>query len=151
MTGWRLGWVVGPETTVARIEAAHQYLVTCAPSVSQAAARTAFGPDGDAERARHRAIFHARRDRMAEELRKIPRISFHLPQGAFYFFADISAYGPSLPLCMRILEKRNVVTVAGIAFGALGEGFLRISFTASEENIVRGVRAIAEELAEIAS
>jgi len=147
MTGWRIGWVAGPPAVTARIEAAHQYLVTCAPTVSQTAARAAFTAEGQREREEARAIFRARRTRMAEELAKIPGISFHLPDGAFYFFIDTSRYGPSLPLCTRILERRKVVTIAGIAFGSLGEGFLRISYAASEESITSGIRAIAEELA----
>jgi aspartate/methionine/tyrosine aminotransferase len=85
---------------------------------------------------------------MAEELSRVPDIRFHLPEGAFYFFVDVSAHGPSLPLCMRILERRNVVTIAGVAFGERGEGFLRISYAASDEDIRTGIRAIAEELGE---
>jgi aspartate/methionine/tyrosine aminotransferase len=147
MTGWRVGWVAGPEALVGRIVAAHQYVVTCAPTVSQNAARAAFGAEGDAERAAYREIFRARRARMADELRAVPGVRFHVPEGAFYFFVDVSRHGPSLPLCMALLERRQVITVAGTAFGPSGEGFLRLSFAASEDDITRGIRAIAQELA----
>jgi aspartate/methionine/tyrosine aminotransferase len=147
MTGWRIGWAVGPAAIVARIIASHQYLVTCASSVSQAAALAALGPDSEIERREHLEIFRRRRAVMAEELARIPGIRFEMPGGAFYFFVDLSRYGPSVPLCSRILERRRVITIPGEAFGAGGAGFVRISFAASEDDIRRGIRAIAEELA----
>ncbi len=147
MTGWRIGWVAGSASIVARIVASHQYLVTCASSVSQVAALAAMDPEGESERRAHLEIFRRRRGRMAEELSRIPRIRFHLPGGAFYFFVDVSAYGASLALSRRILERRNVVTIPGIAFGDGGEGFLRLSYAASEKDIVAGVRGMAAELA----
>ncbi len=146
MTGWRLGWVVGPTDAISRIVAAHQYLVTCAPSISQAAALAAVGRAGDHDRRRHVEIFRHRRSLMAEELARIPRIRFHVPRGSFYFFVDIAAYGPSLPLCRRILDRRGVITIPGVAFGVQGEGYLRLSFAASDRDIETGIRALAGEL-----
>lgn len=146
MTGWRVGWVVGPEEMVARIVAAHQYVVTCAPSVSQFAALAALDGEGERERAAYREIFRARRGLAAEELSRAPDVRFHMPEGAFYFFVDAKAHGPSLPLCRRILDRRNVITIAGVAFGEQGEGFLRISYAASESDLKTGIRAIVEEL-----
>lgn len=146
MTGWRVGWAAGPPATIERIIAAHQYLVTCAPTVSQTAALAAFGPEGEAERLAYLERFRERRRLMAEELGRIPRLRFHLPGGAFYFFVDASAYGPCLEVCRRILEKRNVIVIPGVAFGPGGEGFVRLSYAATEEQIVSGVRAIAAEL-----
>jgi aspartate/methionine/tyrosine aminotransferase len=146
MTGWRVGWVAGPGETVARIVAAHQYMVTCAPSVSQGAALAAFTPEGRAERARYREIFRHRRALMAEALYRVPGVRFDLPDGAFYFFVDVSAHGESLEIARRILERRQVVTIPGEAFGERGRGFLRISFAASEEAIREGVGRIAREL-----
>ncbi len=147
MTGWRIGWAVGPEAFVARIVAAHHYLVACAPSISQAAALAALAPEAEEDRRAYLGIFRRRRSLMAEELSRIPGLRFQLPDGAFYFFVDVSRYGESLDVCRRILEKRNVITIAGEAFGEGGRGFLRISFAAAEEDIVRGIRAIAAELA----
>lgn len=147
MTGWRLGWVVGPDEILTRLVAAHQYLVTCASSISQAAALAAFTPAGQRARAQILERFRMRREIMARELGKIPGIRFDLPQGAFYFFVNISRYGDSLAVARRLLERRKVVTIPGVAFGANGEGYLRLSFAASEQDIERGVQALGAELA----
>jgi aspartate aminotransferase len=149
MTGWRIGWVVGREKIISRIIAAHQYLVTCAPSISQNAALAAFSPEGIVERARYLEIFSRRRQVMAEELSRIPDLRYSLPEGAFYFFVDISAYGDSLAISRRILENRTVVTIPGEAFGENAAGFLRISFAASQATIREGIGRIAEELRSI--
>jgi aspartate/methionine/tyrosine aminotransferase len=146
MTGWRVGWVAGPVEIIGRIVAAHQYLVTCAPSVSQRAALAAFTPEGRAERKRYLEIFRRRRAVMAEELSHVPGIRFELPEGAFYFFVDVSAHGESVEIARRILQRRQVVTIPGEAFGDGGKGFLRISFAAADENIREGVGRIASEL-----
>ena len=146
MTGWRLGWVLGPAEAIRRMTAAHQYVVTCAPSVSQRAALAAFSPGGLAERRRYRELFRRRRATMAEELEKIQGIGFEPPDGAFYFFVDVSRFGDSLAVARRILERQEVVTIPGEAFGERGAGFLRISFAASEADIREGVRRIGTEL-----
>lgn len=147
MTGWRVGWVVGPGHLVERLTAVHQYLVTCASSISQAAAQAAFTEAGADAAREYLEIFRRRRDLMAAELSRIPGIRFEMPDGAFYFFVDVSDYGSSLTLGRRILERCNVVTVPGEAFGDGGRGYLRISFAATENDIVQGVRAIRRELA----
>jgi aspartate/methionine/tyrosine aminotransferase len=147
MTGWRIGWVVGTADVVSKIVATHQYLVTCAPSVSQAAALAALTPEGEAERHAYLEMFRLRRDIMARELSDIHALRFEMPAGAFYFFVDCSRFGSSVALCERILARRNVIVIPGEAFGPGGAGFIRISYAASEENIVRGIRAIGEELA----
>jgi aspartate/methionine/tyrosine aminotransferase len=146
MTGWRIGWVVGPPPIVARIIAVHQYLVTCASSISQAAALAAFGEAGRRERARMLERFRARRALMARELEAVPGIRFAMPDGAFYFFVDVAAHGDSRSVARRILDRCGVITIPGVAFGDNGEGWLRISYAAREEEIERGVRAIATEL-----
>lgn len=146
MTGWRVGWVVGPEAIVARIVAVHQYLVTCASSVSQAAAVAALAPEAEEERRSHLETFLRRRDLMARELRRVPSVTFDLPDGAFYFFVDVSEHGSSLEIARRLLDARRVITIPGEAFGAGGTGYLRISYAATEDDIVTGIRALAEEL-----
>jgi aspartate/methionine/tyrosine aminotransferase len=146
MTGWRVGWVVGPRDIVARIIAAHQYVVTCASSVSQAAAVDALGDGAAADRAGYLEIFRARRARMAEELGRIPGLEVTMPDGAFYFFVDVRRFGDSLAIAERVLTRRKVITIPGEAFGPGGAGFLRVSYAASEEDITRGVRALGEEL-----
>lgn len=147
MTGWRIGWIVAPEEMVVRLTAVHQYLVTCASSISQAAALAAFTPEGEAERREHVEIFRHRRRLMAEELGRVPGISFKPPDGAFYYFVDVSEHGASRDLARRLLERRNVVVIPGEAFGERGHGFLRISFAAADDRIRAGIRALAAELA----
>lgn len=147
MTGWRIGWAVGPAPIVARIIAAHQYLVTCASSISQAAALAALSPDSEAERRAYLEVFRHRRALMAEGLSTIPGIDFHMPEGAFYFFVDISRFGPSLAVCRRILDRRHVITIPGVAFGPGGEGYMRVSYAASDDDIVRGIQGIRAEFA----
>jgi aspartate aminotransferase len=148
MTGWRIGWVVGETEAISRVIACHQHLVTCAPTISQAAALGAFGPEGNAAREEIARIFRRRRSLMIEELSGIDGIRFDPPDGAFYFFVDVSRFGPSLDLARRILDRRKVITIPGVAFGRAGEGYLRLSFAATEEEIVRGVRAIGAEISE---
>ena len=146
MTGWRIGWVVGPEAVVARITAAHQYLVTCASSVSQAAALVALGAEAEADRDAYLAIFRRRRALMAEELRRIPRLPVVMPDGAFYFFLDVRGFGDSLGLAERLLRDRRVIVIPGEAFGPGGAGFLRVSYAAQDDDIRAGVLALGEEL-----
>jgi aspartate/methionine/tyrosine aminotransferase len=93
MTGWRIGWLLGPREIVARATAAHQYLVTCAPSISQFAALEALGERGRAESRRWLDRLRERRALMATELARIPGVRYAMPDGGFYFFVDVSAHG----------------------------------------------------------
>ena len=146
MTGWRVGWAVGPEAIVSRMTAAHQYLVTCASSVSQAAALVALGPEADADRAAYLAIFRRRRALMAEELGRIAQLPVTMPDGAFYFFLDVRRFGSSLEIAERLLRERHVIVIPGEAFGSGGAGFLRVSYAARDEDIRSGIRALGEVL-----
>ncbi len=150
MTGWRVGWIVAPDDTIARLNAVHQYLVTCAPSISQRAAIAALSPAGLAAQERYRAAFAERRDVMGAALDRLARVRYTPPDGAFYFFVDVSAYGDSLDVARRILDHRQVITIPGQAFGASGAGWLRLSFAADVTTIRTGMERIAAELAAIA-
>jgi aspartate/methionine/tyrosine aminotransferase len=146
MTGWRIGWLVGSEEIVAKLTAAHQYVVTCASSMSQAAAVAALHAGGDEERAGYLAIFRRRRELMAAELRRIPGLPVAMPDGAFYFFVDVRSFGSSLAIAERVLRSRRVIVIPGEAFGPGGAGFLRISFAAHDDDIRAGVAALGSEL-----
>jgi aspartate aminotransferase len=146
MTGWRIGWAVGAEAIVSRMTAAHQYLVTCASSVSQAAACVALGPEAEADRAAYLEIFRRRRSLMAEELGRIPGLPVSMPDGAFYFFVDVRGFGRSLEIAERLLRERRVIVIPGEAFGPGGTGFLRVSYAAGDDDIRTGVRALRDEL-----
>ncbi|HJQ96746.1 MAG TPA: aminotransferase class I/II-fold pyridoxal phosphate-dependent enzyme [Candidatus Polarisedimenticolaceae bacterium] len=144
MTGWRLGWVVGPEEIVARLVACHQYVVTCASSISQAAALSALGPEGDLERRRILEIFRRRRAVMLNALRAIGR-DVSAPDGAFYFFVDVRDRGGSMAIAEQLLARR-VITIPGEAFGPGGAGFLRLSYAAREDDIRTGVETLGRVL-----
>jgi aspartate/methionine/tyrosine aminotransferase len=146
MTGWRVGWIAGPREIVARATAVHQQVVTCAPSVSQRAALAAFTNRGAALRERWLKRLHDRRSLMARELERLPLLRFTMPDGAFYFFVDVSAHGDSLGIARRLLLRRKIITIPGEAFGSGGRGHLRLSFAASEADIVRGLQSMGEEL-----
>jgi aspartate/methionine/tyrosine aminotransferase len=146
MTGWRIGWVVGVAAVISRVTAVHQHLVTCASSISQRAALHAFSPEGRRARDRQMEIYRRRRELMARELARLPGVAFEPPDGAFYFFVDVSAHGDDLELCRRILERRGVITIPGRAFGTNAKGYLRLSFGAGEEAIQRGIEGIGKEL-----
>jgi aspartate aminotransferase len=147
MTGWRIGWLVGPGELMARATAAHQLVVTCAPAVSQQAALAAFTDAGRARMAGWAERLSRRRMMMARALEAVPRVRFALPDGAFYFFVDVSEHGAAEEVARRLVERQGVITIPGTAFGAKGEGYLRLSFAASEADIERGVGLIAAELA----
>jgi len=147
MTGWRVGWVVGPAKIISRLTTVHQYLVTCAPSISQAAAMAAFSPRGRSERHRYGAILRRRREIMGEELRSLTGVRPVEPDGAFYYFVDVSRYGSSIELARRLLDRRKVITIPGEAFGENCAGWLRLSFACSEDGIREGLSRIREELA----
>jgi aspartate aminotransferase len=147
MTGWRLGWLVGPEDALASARVLHGYVTTCASAISQKAALAAWTPAAEAARDGMRAIFQARRDRLLElvsglELRAVP------PDGAFYAMVDVARFGSSARVAEALLE-RGVITVPGGAFGGEGEGYLRVSFSADQPALEEGVRRMGRALARL--
>lgn len=148
MTGWRLGYAAAP-LAIAKAMASFQDAVTSNPSaISQKAALAAFAMEPSSIE-KMRAEFESRRDLMAEELGKIPGVRAARPKGAFYMFADFGAClggeaKTDSELSQFLLEQALVATVPGSVFDA--PGFLRLSYTASKENIKKGVARIAEAL-----
>ena len=146
MTGWRLGWICGEEAVVRSLHLLHGYVTTCASTVSQKAALAAWTPAGEAARVEHRRIFHERRDHLLELIARELDVPAVTPEGAFYTMVDLSAFGSSIEVAERLLNH-GVVTVPGSAFGAEGEGFLRVSFCAEKEKLTEGVRRMKAALA----
>jgi aspartate/methionine/tyrosine aminotransferase len=142
MTGWRLGYAVAPANIVAEMAKLNLYANTCANSIAQVAGIAALR--GPQDCVREMAEEYARRRRFVlEQLRKIPEISCTEPKGAFYVFPNIRKLGMnSLDCCMHILEKGKVSTVPGSSFGQQGEGYLRISYATSIENLREGFRRL---------
>jgi len=141
MTGWRLGWAAGPEEVIGHVTVMHQYISTCASAVSQKAALAAFTEEGRAETALMREELKRRRDVMASAIERDLRLPYVAGEGAFYIMLDVSRLGPSEDIAWRLLDER-VITVPGSAFGAEGEGFLRLSYSIKPEQIEEGIRRI---------
>ena len=148
MTGWRIGLIFAPEELSAQIIKTHQYLVTSASTQSQYAAIEAFknGAD-DAEPMKKEYI--ARRDYIIAHMEKLG-FKIIKPDGAFYVFAKIPAglIQDSFKFCVDFAQKKSVAVIPGISFGQFGEGYVRLSYAASMENIEIVMARLAEYVAE---
>lgn len=134
MTGWRLGYVCGPEQIVKQMLKIHQYGIMSAPTMSQYAAIDALR-DGDADIERMKEAYNHRRQLLLKGLRDIGLECFE-PRGAFYMFPSIKSTGlTSDDFCTKFLQEEKVAVIPGTAFGDNGEGFVRISYASSVENI----------------
>ena len=145
MTGWRLGWLCGDADVVRSALVLHGYTTTCASTVSQKSALAAWTDEAEAARAETRHTFRARRDHLLKLLSTELGLRAVEPEGAFYTMVDVSAHGDSMAVAERLLEG-GVITVPGSAFGAGGEGYLRVSFCADLPVIEEGVRRMKQAL-----
>ena len=138
MTGWRLGYAVGPKEIIRQMVKVHQYVIMSAPTTSQYAAIEALR-NGDGDVARMRESYDERRRFLVKELREMGIPCFE-PMGAFYVFPNISRFGMSSEeFAKKLLENQRVAVVPGSAFGACGEGFLRISYAYSIEDLKKAL------------
>lgn len=138
MTGWRLGYAVGPKEIIRQMVKVHQYVIMSAPTTSQYAAMEALR-NGDGDVARMRESYDERRRFLVKELREMGIPCFE-PMGAFYVFPNISRFGMSSEeFAKKLLENQRVAVVPGSAFGACGEGFLRISYAYSIEDLKKAL------------
>ena len=137
MTGWRLGYMCAPKEIIAVCVRMHQYNVTCASSFVQDATVTALTEcDDDVEAMR--LEYQRRKDYVIKALNAIDGISTNDPKGAFYIFVNIKEQGlTSMEMAEYLLEEAKVAMVPGSAFGSEGEGYLRISYACSYENLVK--------------
>jgi aspartate/methionine/tyrosine aminotransferase len=145
MTGWRLGWAVGPEEVIGQVTVMHQYVSTCASVVSQKAAVAAFSDQGRAATAEMRDELRRRRDVMAQAIERYLKLPFVAGEGAFYIMLDVSRFGAAEDVAAGLLGEK-VITVPGSAFGSEGKGYLRLSFSISQALIEEGIRRIASGL-----
>ena len=134
MTGWRLGYACGPAAIIEQMTKIHQYAIMCAPTNSQYAAveglRNCMG-----EVQKMRESYNQRRRYLMHEFRRMGLECFE-PYGAFYVFPSIQEFGmTSEEFATRFLEEEKVAVVPGTAFGACGEGFIRISYAYSLEDL----------------
>ena len=148
MCGWRVGYAAGPEALVDRMAKCQENFISGVNAAAQYAATYALEHRELTEGLRE--VFRERREVAIAELKKIPGITFSEPKGAFYLFPNISAFGmDSRTFCDRLLEEAHVVCVPGSAFGSVGEGFIRMAYTAKTEDIVEAMRRIREFCAKL--
>ena len=134
MTGWRLGYACGPKEIIEQMVKIHQFAIMCAPTNSQYAAVEALR-NCDAEVQEMRESYNQRRRFLMNEFERIGLKCFE-PFGAFYVFPSIEEFGmTSEEFAMRLLDEEKVAVVPGTAFGDCGEGFLRISYAYSIEDL----------------
>lgn len=134
MTGWRLGYACGPAPIIEQMTKIHQFAIMCAPTNSQFAAVDALR-NGDGDVAMMRESYDQRRRYVVHTLREMGLQCFE-PFGAFYVFPSIQEFGmTSDEFATRFLEEEKVAVVPGTAFGACGEGFLRLSYAYSLEDL----------------
>ena len=134
MTGWRLGYACGPKTIIEQMTKIHQFAIMCAPTTSQYAAVEALR-NGDEDVAEMREAYNQRRRYLVHAFKEMGLECFE-PFGAFYIFPSIKEFGmTSDEFATRFLKEEKVAVVPGTAFGDCGEGFLRISYAYSLENL----------------
>lgn len=134
MTGWRLGYACGPELIIKQMLKIHQFAIMCAPTTSQYAAVEAMR-NGDEDVARMREEYNVRRKYLIKRFREMGIDCFEA-LGAFYVFPCIKQFGmTSDEFATALLKQKKVCVVPGTAFGNSGEGFLRISYAYSLENL----------------
>ncbi|MGM0649652.1 MAG: pyridoxal phosphate-dependent aminotransferase [Bacteroidota bacterium] len=157
MTGWRIGYMAGPQWIIKACQKLQGQFTSGACSIAQKAAEAAIngGTEASAEMTK---VFKKRRDIVLDLLKDIPGMKTNTPGGAFYVFPDISfylgkSYGNTIihnsgDLAMYLLETAHVATVGGDAFGA--PECLRLSYATSDENLVKAIKRIKEALAKLA-
>lgn len=142
MTGWRVGYACGPQLLLAEMLKIHQYIVMCAPTVSQIAAIEALR-HGMEEKDRMKEAFKERRTKFVKGLRELG-LSCHEPEGTFYAFPSIARTGMSSEaFALKLLKEANVAVVPGHVFGTGGEGFIRCSFAASLDRLEAALERMA--------
>jgi len=149
MTGWRLGFGIMPEALAERVELLLTHSVGCTASFTQLAGIEALHGDQSLVEAVV-AEYRRRRDVLTAGLNAIPGVHCHLPQGAFYAFPNVSALGRSADwLANYLLEDAGVAVLPGTSFGKYGEGYLRLCFANSMENILEALELIKGALSKL--
>ena len=141
MTGWRLGWAIAPEADIANLDKLQTHSISCCVSFTQPAAVEAItGPQES--KAKMIKEFKCRRDLALDLIGEIKGLDCNVPKGAFYLFPKYESKVKSVVLCTKMLEEAHVAVTPGSAFGPSGEGFFRISYATSEDQIREGISRI---------
>ena len=142
MTGWRLGYAAAPHRILEQMLKIHQFAIMCAPTTSQYAAVSALR-DGDNDVQMMREAYDQRRRFVLHAFKEMGLDCFE-PEGAFYAFPSIKRFGmTSDEFATRFLREEKVAVVPGTAFGASGEGFLRVSYAYSLKNLKEALGRMA--------
>ena len=146
MTGWRVGYLLASEELVGRMPRMQEGIVACLPAFVQKAAAAAL--EGSDEPILEMVeSYTKKRSILIDGLLEIPGLTCQKPEGTFYAFPNIKAYGKSsLEFAEELLEQAGVVTVPGSAFGELGEGYLRLSFAGSDDSLREATRRIGAHI-----
>lgn len=143
MTGWRLGYAAGPELIMEQMIKIHQFAIMAAPTTSQYAGVEALA-NGEDDVQEMRTSYNQRRRFVLDQFKQMGLQCFE-PEGAFYMFPSISEFGMSSDeFATRFLEEEKVAVVPGTAFGECGEGFLRVSYAYSLEELKEALGRMAE-------
>jgi len=150
MAGWRIGWLVAPAPIAQKLLAIHTHAVTCPASMAQAGAEAAIRArvgEGDRPFASIVERYTSQRDAMVDGLRGIPGITCVKPEGGYFVFPDLKAFGlTSAEMSTYLLDIAHVAATPGSVFGAGGEGHLRLVIKSDVEVIKRGVGRMADAL-----
>ncbi len=145
MTGWRLGYVMGPKEIMDQMKKIHQFVVMSAPTISQYAGIEALR-NGDQDIEKMKKEYDKRRKYLLKEFNRLGLPCFE-PKGAFYTFPYVGKYGMSSEeFATDLLSKERVVVVPGTAFGESGEGFVRISYAYSLDALKEAIKRIEKYL-----
>ncbi len=150
MCGWRLGYGVAPRELASRMETLMINSSSCAPAFGQMAVIEAFASaDSEAAVRRMVAQFQTRRDLVVAGLNAMPGVRCQVPQGAFYAFPNVEGTGlDERQLAEDLLQQAGVALLPGSAFGPGGEGFLRLAYTQSEEDLRLGLERMGSFIAD---
>ena len=148
MTGWRLGYACAPDEIIKQMMKIHQFAIMCAPSTSQYAAVEAL-KNGDEDVKMMRQSYNQRRRFLIDSFKKMNIPCFE-PFGAFYVFPCIKEFGlSSEEFATKFLEEQNVAAIPGNAFGESGEGYLRISYAYSLDNLKKAMDRLNKFVADL--
>ncbi|NLF34301.1 MAG: pyridoxal phosphate-dependent aminotransferase [Thermoplasmatales archaeon] len=141
MTGWRVGWMIAPEADILAVNKLQTHSITCCTSFTQPAAVEALRGPQD-RRDEMVAEFKKRRNLALDLIAEIKGLECNVPQGAFYLFPRYDVHMRSVELAAYLLKEGHVAVTPGAAFGPSGEGFFRISYATSEDQIIEGFSRI---------
>jgi aspartate/methionine/tyrosine aminotransferase len=143
MTGWRLGYAIMPEALAEQVNLLLTHSIGCTATFTQIAGIEALTGNQDEVDAMVQE-YQQRRDRLINGLNSLPGVRCQLPEGAFYAFPNVKSFGePARLLADRLLEQAGVAVLPGTDFGRYGEGYLRLSYAVSMEQIDTALERMA--------